>query len=118
MSRHRTKRKPDQLTSGQCDALRPGVVGGRQALAFGDKDGRVSVYRSMKRSSSRLWTPRGADSRLYWSPKGHHLAFSMAAPTPQLGVHLEREGQSVRRITDELSTPGILPGIEANYLST
>jgi tricorn protease len=76
-------------------------------IAFSDKDGRVWVYSFDDTSLTEIYDAARDQIRDYtWSPKGHHLAFSVANPSGLRSVQIWSEtagpaGQ-VREVTDPL----------------
>lgn len=97
-------RPPERLTTGG-KAMRYAPVwsaDGRR-IAFGDKDGKLFVYSFDDRTLREVAdAPRGQVRDYTWSPRGHHLAFTMTGLNGFGSIHVwsERDGQ-VRRITDE-----------------
>ena len=101
--------KPEALTRGS-KAFRyaPAWSPDGTRIAFGDKDGKVYVVKVADRTMTEIVdAPRGQIQDYVWSPRGHHLAFSMNGSNGFGAVYVwsERDGQ-VRRVTDPLFNSG------------
>jgi tricorn protease len=96
--------KPEQLTTGgKAMRYQPEWAPDGKRIAFGDKDGRVHVYSFDDKKVTQIADAPSGQVRDYtWSPRGNHLAFSMAAANGFSVVHIwsARDG-TLRKITDE-----------------
>ena len=85
-----------QLTKGG-QALRyaPAWSPDGKRIAFGDKDGKLYVVTVADKTLTQIADAARGQIRDYtWSPRGHHLAFTMNGNERlQLGLRLEREGR-------------------------
>jgi tricorn protease len=73
-------------------------------IAFSDKDGKLYALTLADRRLTEITdTPRGQIRDYTWSPRGNHLAFSMADANGFSSIHIwsARDGK-LRRVTDEL----------------
>jgi tricorn protease len=97
--------KPEQLTSGG-KAMRYAPVWSADGkrIAFGDKDGKIFVYSfEDKKLTEIIDAPRDQVRDYTWSPRGHHLAFSMIGANNFSSIYIWSEkDHQVRKITDEL----------------
>lgn len=99
--------KPERLTNGG-KAMRyaPEWSADGKRIAFSDKDGRIHVYSFDDKSLKQVYDAARDQIRDYvWSPRGHHLAFSVNNPNNARSLHIWSEaggpnGQ-VRQVTDE-----------------
>ena len=100
---------PEQLTSGG-KAMRytPEWAPDGKRIAFGDKDGKVFVLGVAERKLIEIVdSPRGQIRDYAWSPRGNHLAFSMANDTGFRSIYIWSAGDGrLRRVTDELFNAG------------
>jgi tricorn protease len=101
--------KPEALTKGgHAFRYAPAWSADGARIAFGDKDGKVYVVDVAAKTMAEIVdAARGQIQDYTWSPRGHHLAFSMNGPNGQRSVYLwsEKDGQ-VRRVTDPLFDAG------------
>jgi len=111
---------PEQITTGG-KAMRysPEWSPDGKRIAFSDKDGGVYVLTLADRKITEVARSRkGAVRDFVWSPRGNHLAFSMAGANDYSSIYIWSAGDGkLRRITDEYfdaDTPAWDP--EGNYL--
>jgi tricorn protease len=101
--------KPEALTrGGKAFRYAPAWSPDGTRIAFGDKDGKVYVVKVADKTVTEIVdAPRGQIQDYTWSPRGHHLAFTMNGNNGFGVVHVwsERDGQ-VRRVTDPLFNSG------------
>jgi tricorn protease len=101
--------KPEPLTKGgHAFRYAPAWSADGARIAFGDKDGKVYVVDVAARTMREIVdAARGQIQDYVWSPRGHHLAFSMNGPNGQRSTYLwsEKDGQ-LRRVTDPLFDAG------------
>jgi tricorn protease len=95
--------EPEQLTRGG-GAFRyaPTWSADGSRIAFGDKDGRVHILTLDGRRLQQIADdPRGQILDYTWSPRGNHLAFSMADARGARAIHVWSAGDGrVRKVTE------------------
>ena len=97
---------PQQITTGGA-AMRyqPEWSGDGKRIAFGDKDGKLTVVTlADKKMTEVADTPRGQIRDYAWSPRGHYLAFSMAATGSGFSSVYVWNGTDgkLQRVTDDM----------------
>ncbi len=94
---------PEPLTTGgRAQRYAPAWSPDGSRIAFSDKDGRVFVVTVADRKMVEIVkAPRGQVQDYTWSPRGHHLAFSLTHENDASAIHIwsARDNQ-VRRVTD------------------
>ena len=96
---------PEQLTKGG-KAMRyaPEWAPDGKRIAFGDKDGKVAILTLADNKLAEIVdAPRGQVRDYTWSPRGNHLAFSMARPNGFSAIFIWSAGDGkLRQVTDEM----------------
>jgi tricorn protease len=95
--------QPEQLTrGGSAFRYAPAWSADGSRIAFGDKDGRLYILTMNGRRLAEIADdPRGQIFDYTWSPRGNHLAFSMADARGARAIHIwSADDNRVRRVTD------------------
>jgi tricorn protease len=94
---------PEQLTrGGQAMRYNPLWSPDGSRIAFSDKDGKLWVLTMDGRRLTEIADdPRGTIGDYAWSPRGNHLAFSLADPRGARAIHIWSAGDGrVRQVTE------------------
>ncbi|MEO5568288.1 MAG: S41 family peptidase, partial [Gemmatimonadaceae bacterium] len=97
---------PERLTNGgRAMRYAPEWSADGKRIAFSDKDGRIWVYSFDSKALTEIYDAARDQVRDYtWSPKGHHLAFSVTNPNGLRSIQIWSEGGGptgqVREVTD------------------
>jgi tricorn protease len=95
--------QPEQLTrGGSAFRYAPSWSADGSRIAFSDKDGKLYILTLRDRRVIEIADdPRGQIQDYSWSPRGNHLAFSMADPRGARAIHIwsASDGRT-RKVTD------------------
>ncbi|MFY9611120.1 MAG: S41 family peptidase [Blastocatellia bacterium] len=94
----------EQLTSGgKAFRYAPEWAPDGKRLAFGDKDGKVHILTLADKKLTEIADSKRGQIRDYaWSPRGNHLAFTIANDTGFGSIYIWSSGDGqLRKITDE-----------------
>jgi tricorn protease len=98
-------RPPEQVTTGgRAMRYAPEWSADGKRIAFGDKDGKVYVVAlADKKAIEVADSPAGQVRDYVWSPRGSHLAFSLAQPNGFRSVYIwSASDNRTRKVTDEM----------------